>query len=160
MRSLLLWMTRKKIWRTEYSVDGTRHCRHCHTMEIQAALLKRILFPKALCHPLRSSDERWTLEGEEAIESETLCTVLEDAPPLPTDSDCFSASTVKASAVISGIQKSHLLDIPWPFYLINTRDCFKYDLIEVKIKVRLMHCLDGLLLRVLLADVHGQQRIY
>ncbi len=77
-------------------------------------------------------------EGEGAMESDTLCTVLEDAPPLPADSDCFSASTVKASAAISGIQKSHLLDVPWPFYLINTRDCFKYDLIEVKIKVRII----------------------
>lgn len=31
--------------------------------------------------------------------------------------------------------KAMMPEIPWPFYLINTRDCFTYDLFQVHTKV-------------------------
>ena len=62
----------------------------------------------------------------------SLSALLELAPELPQDSDGVSSGTVKATAVATGMQRTGQPDVPWPFYLISTRDCFKYDLIEVK----------------------------
>lgn len=61
--------------------------------------------------------------------------LLHHVPELPTIPQVIASGTVQASAVASGIDCAGQLDIPWPFYLITTRDCFKYNLIEVKKRV-------------------------
>eukprot|EP00210_Caulerpa_lentillifera_P001116 g1077.t1 len=61
--------------------------------------------------------------------------VFGDIPEVPKFCNNFSYNTVKTTVVASGIHRPGLPEIPWPFYLITTRDCFTYDLIQVKCKI-------------------------
>lgn len=75
------------------------------------------------------------LKGGTPPDHEVGVEVFGDIPEVPEFCSNFSFNTVKTTVVASGMYRPGLPEIPWPFYLITTRDCFTYDLIQVKSKI-------------------------
>lgn len=51
----------------------------------------------------------------------------------------FPTEVVKLTASAACLGSMHnfsISDLPWPYYFISTRDCFTYELVPIKTKVR------------------------
>jgi len=137
------WLQKKiQLWNRDRMII---YCREMLALVEENLRLLEYRFPKLLHNPSIStpypsvestpSKALVTVENEAMNDQEirnSLSLLLECVPKLPQDTDCVSSGTVRATAVATGMQKTGQPDVPWPFYLINTRDCFRYDLIEVK----------------------------